>query len=270
MKIPSTFSPFIQVLYKQQDTNNRRSFVWVHVCDRRATAHPTKYLHKTPLQQECAIAKWRSCSLEAHYWCCRSWAPYSPNQRKNFLHPAALLYPAPGKRKEGQKHPQNSRERKDRDEKFYLVCLPLHRLLILPRSHMKYLVFPLNQWWQTREFENTWAQKICLVRWFEIPMYGISWAGSCSHLFSPSLGKGEPNPGQSRGWGWQGEVRVAPGILGKDTLECRVRNEGIQDNLLWIKRQWGKEGRYRQVGEWIGRGRDCFPEKNAHILVPRG
>lgn len=34
----------------------------------------------------------------------------------------------------------------------------------------------------------------------------------------------------SGGWGWQGEVKVAPGILGKGTLECRVRNEGVQGN----------------------------------------
>lgn len=77
-------------------------------------------------------------------------------------------------------------------------------------------------------------------------MHGISWAGSCSCLFFPSLGKGEPNPGQSRSWGWQGEVRMAPGILGKGTLECRVRNEGIQGSLVWRMRQWGKESRYSQ------------------------
>lgn len=44
-----------------------------------------KHLYSTDLPQQS-----RSCSLEAHYWRYRRWAP-SPNQRKNFLHPAALL-----------------------------------------------------------------------------------------------------------------------------------------------------------------------------------
>lgn len=69
-------------------------------------------------------------------------------QRESFLlHPAALLYPAPGKEREGQKQAQNTGERKGRDGKFYLspICLALHSLLILSGSHVKYLVFPFNQ-----------------------------------------------------------------------------------------------------------------------------
>ena len=68
-------------------------------------------------------------------------------QRESFLHPAALLYSAPGKGREGQKQPQNRGEKKDTDGKFYLspICLPLHPLLTLSGSHMNYLVLPLNQ-----------------------------------------------------------------------------------------------------------------------------
>lgn len=47
---------------------------------------------RTALQHGSAVVKRRSCSQEAHYWHCRSYALSSPNQWKNFLHPVALLY----------------------------------------------------------------------------------------------------------------------------------------------------------------------------------
>lgn len=36
------------------------------------------------------------------------------------------------------------------------------------------------------------------------------------------------------------------------------------------KETGGEDGRYRQIVEWTGRGRDCFLENKGHILVPRG
>lgn len=54
----------------------------------------------------------------------------------------------------------------------------------------------------------------------------------------------------SRGWGWQGEGRVAPGILGKGTLECRVKNAGVQGNCC---EERGTGGRRADIGS-LGSG----------------
>lgn len=143
----------------------------------------------------------RSCSLECHYWCCRRQARSSPGQQNKAegnLHPAALCTLPLARGWKGRT--SHRREGRGRTEMKILSIthLPAHPppFNLLWKSDEVFSVSFQSVRTNMRVWKHLGIENMLCETWFEIPVCGIYWAGSCSSPFWQGWAKPRAKQGQ--------------------------------------------------------------------------
>lgn len=125
------------------------------------------------------------------------------------------------------------------------ICLPLHPLFILPGSHMKYLVFPLMQWWQTQEFENTWGTENlpCEMVWNPHAWHFLGRVLLLPVFPFPRKGWAKPRAEQELRLG-KGKSGWHLGSWGKALWSAELEMRGYR--AAWCE-EWGSGGRRADI-----------------------